>query len=68
MRFCMEPRSIFVNVGRGELVETDVLTDALRTEQIRGAALDVTEPEPLPTDHPLWDSPRCLITPPSVFS
>lgn len=59
----LEPDSVVVNVGRGGLIDTDALTGALQTEQLRGAALDVTEPEPLPSDHPLWDSSRCLITP-----
>ena len=52
-----------VNVGRGDLVDTAALVDALRTGEIRGAALDVTDPEPLPEDHPLWNEPRALITP-----
>lgn len=52
-----------VNVGRGGLVDTDALVDALAREAIGGAALDVTDPEPLPAGHPLWSSPRCLITP-----
>jgi phosphoglycerate dehydrogenase-like enzyme len=52
-----------VNVGRGKLVDTDALVDALRTGSIGGAALDVTDPEPLPDGHPLWDFDHCLITP-----
>ncbi|ADB51439.1 D-isomer specific 2-hydroxyacid dehydrogenase family protein [Conexibacter woesei] len=52
-----------VNVGRGALVDTDALVQALAAGEIAGAALDVTEPEPLPSDHPLWREPRALITP-----
>jgi phosphoglycerate dehydrogenase-like enzyme len=59
----MEPYSWLVNVARGALVDTGALLDALRTGQIGGAALDVTDPEPLPAGHPLWDLPNCLITP-----
>jgi phosphoglycerate dehydrogenase-like enzyme len=43
-----------LNVERGGNVSTEVLITALYTGQIRGAALDVTDPEPLPNDHPLW--------------
>ena len=59
----MEPYSWLVNVARGGLVDTGALLDALRAGRIGGAALDVTDPEPLPTGHPLWDLPNCLITP-----
>jgi D-3-phosphoglycerate dehydrogenase len=52
-----------VNVARGSLVDTDALVRALAHGSIAGAALDVTEPEPLPDDHPLWREPRALITP-----
>jgi phosphoglycerate dehydrogenase-like enzyme len=52
-----------VNVARGGLVDTEALVDALRAERLGGAALDVTEPEPLPAGHPLWELPNCLITP-----
>jgi phosphoglycerate dehydrogenase-like enzyme len=58
----MKPGAIFVNAGRGGTVDTDALLDALRSGYIR-AALDVTDPEPLPTDHPLWKEPNVLITP-----
>jgi phosphoglycerate dehydrogenase-like enzyme len=50
-----------VNVARGSLVDTDALVEALRSAAIGGAALDVTDPEPLPDDHPLWE--LALITP-----
>jgi D-3-phosphoglycerate dehydrogenase len=52
-----------VNVARGSLVDTDALVAALAVGGIRGAALDVTDPEPLPDGHPLWSEPRALITP-----
>ena len=59
----MEPYAWLVNVGRGGLVDTGALVRALGAGQIGGAALDVTDPEPLPDGHPLWDLPNCLITP-----
>jgi phosphoglycerate dehydrogenase-like enzyme len=52
-----------VNVSRGTLVDTDALVSALSEGSIAGAALDVTDPEPLPDGHPLWREPRALITP-----
>jgi len=52
-----------VNVARGGHVVTDDLVDGLATGSIAGAALDVTDPEPLPDGHPLWSAPNCLITP-----
>lgn len=52
-----------VNVGRGRLVVTDDLVAALRDRRIGGAALDVTDPEPLPAGHPLWTFDNCLVTP-----
>jgi phosphoglycerate dehydrogenase-like enzyme len=59
----MREDAILVNVARGAHVVTDDLVAALRDGDIAGAALDVTDPEPLPADHPLWSEPRCLITP-----
>jgi phosphoglycerate dehydrogenase-like enzyme len=59
----MEPDAWLVNVARGGVVDTEALTAALQQGQIGGAALDVTDPEPLPAGHPLWDLPNCLITP-----
>jgi phosphoglycerate dehydrogenase-like enzyme len=59
----MDQRAWLVNVARGALVDTAALAGALRSGQIAGAALDVTDPEPLPAGHPLWDLPNCLITP-----
>ncbi|MFF3494819.1 D-isomer specific 2-hydroxyacid dehydrogenase family protein [Streptomyces sp. NPDC002795] len=52
-----------VNVARGSLVATDDLVQAVKTGTIGGAALDVTDPEPLPAGHPLWDMENVLITP-----
>ena len=59
----MEDHAWLVNVGRGGHVVTDDLVRALAEGWIGGAALDVTDPEPLPDGHPLWDLPNCLITP-----
>ncbi len=55
-----------VNVARGAHVDTDALVTALRAGEVGGAALDVTDPEPLPDGHPLWDLPNCIITPHSA--
>lgn len=55
--------AVLINVARGGLVRTQDLLAALAQGQIAGAALDVTDPEPLPTNHPLWKEPRALITP-----
>ena len=52
-----------INIARGSLVDTDALVEALRAGTIAGAGLDVTDPEPLPAGHPLWDLPNALITP-----
>jgi len=59
----MPPEAVLINVSRGGVVETDALVDALRSNAIRGAGLDVTDPEPLPGDHPLWRLENCLVTP-----
>jgi phosphoglycerate dehydrogenase-like enzyme len=59
----MPTDAVLVNTARGPIVETDALVAALRSNKIRGAALDVTDPEPLPADNPLWDLENCLITP-----
>ena len=59
----MPERAWLVNVARGGLVDTDALVAALRARSIAGAALDVTDPEPLPEDHPLWSEPDVVITP-----
>jgi phosphoglycerate dehydrogenase-like enzyme len=59
----MQSHAWVVNVARGSLIDTDALVEALAEGQIGGAALDVTDPEPLPDGHPLWTEPRALITP-----
>lgn len=59
----MPTHAVVVNVGRGPLIDTDALVGALADGQIGFAGLDVTDPEPLPDDHPLWCEPRCLVTP-----
>jgi phosphoglycerate dehydrogenase-like enzyme len=59
----MEQTAWLVNVARGGHVDTDALVDALREGSIAGAALDVTDPEPLPDGHALWDLSNCIITP-----
>ncbi len=58
----MRQGALLVNAARGPIVQTDALVNALNSGQIR-AALDVTDPEPLPEDHPLWRCPNLLITP-----
>ncbi|MFF2833332.1 NAD(P)-dependent oxidoreductase [Cellulosimicrobium cellulans] len=55
--------AVFVNVGRGATVDEDALVTALRDGRLGGAALDVTETEPLPETSPLWDAPRLILTP-----
>ncbi|MFI2563483.1 D-2-hydroxyacid dehydrogenase [Paenarthrobacter sp. NPDC018779] len=59
----MKPTAGLVNVGRGELVDTDALVHALATGAIAGVALDVVHPEPLPAGHPLWALENVIITP-----
>jgi len=55
--------ALFINVGRGGTVATDDLVAALNDGRLGGAGLDVTDPEPLPADHPLWRAPNVIITP-----
>jgi len=59
----MDERAWLVNVARGGHVDTDALVAALDAGSIAGAGLDVTDPEPLPDGHPLWEHPSCIITP-----
>lgn len=59
----MKNGSILVNVGRGQIIDTDALVYALKNNIIRAAGLDVTDPEPLPVGHPLYDLKNCLVLP-----
>lgn len=59
----MKSSAVLVNAARGQVVDTEALLFALQTGQIRAAGLDVTDPEPLPPDHPLYQQGNCLITP-----
>jgi len=59
----MKPTAYLVNTGRGQLVDTGALTRALHAGEIAGAALDVTDPEPLPGDHPLLGAPNLVVVP-----
>jgi phosphoglycerate dehydrogenase-like enzyme len=59
----MKPEAVVVNIARGPLNDAAALDHALRNGLIAGAALDVTDPEPLPEGHPLWSAPNILITP-----
>ena len=58
----MKPSAVLVNIARGEVVDQDALVGALAQRRIEGALLDVTTPEPLPADHPLWDAPGAQVT------
>lgn len=59
----MKQGSVLVNVGRGNFIDGEALDRVLNDGHLRGAALDVTDPEPLPLAHPLWRNERCVITP-----
>lgn len=58
----LKSTAVLVNIARGPLVDQDALVDSLRSGALWGAGLDVTDPEPLPADHPLWSEPACIIT------
>ena len=63
-RIALLPRGAYVvNVGRGTAVDQDALKEALDAGRLAGAALDVMDPEPLPKDHPLWDTRNLILTP-----
>jgi phosphoglycerate dehydrogenase-like enzyme len=62
----MTPGSYLINVGRGGVIDEDALVQALRSGHLAGAALDVTEVEPLPAHSPLWHEPKLLLTPHSA--
>jgi len=59
----MKPTAFLLNISRGKLIDTMALSEALKAGRIAGAALDVTEPEPLPPDHPLWSAPNLIVSP-----
>jgi phosphoglycerate dehydrogenase-like enzyme len=59
----MKPGAIFYNIGRGTTVDQAALLDCLQSGKLAAAYLDVTDPEPLPPEHPLWTAPNCFITP-----
>jgi len=59
----MKPGAVFYNIGRGTTVDQEALLAALQSGRLAAAYLDVTDPEPLPVDHPLWSAPSCYITP-----
>jgi phosphoglycerate dehydrogenase-like enzyme len=59
----MKPTAILINAARGEIVDTDALRQALQEGWIARAALDVTDPEPIPAEHPLVGVPQCIVVP-----
>lgn len=59
----IKPEAILYNIGRGTTLDQEALIGRLRRGQIAAAYLDVTDPEPLPPEHPLWTTPNCFITP-----
>ena len=59
----LPPTAYVVNVGRGSAIDQEALAEALQSRRLAGASLDVTVPEPLPADHPLWACPNTIITP-----
>ena len=58
----MRPNAVLVNIARGDVIEQDALVEALKEKRIEAALLDVTDPEPLPEDHPLWDLDNAQVT------
>jgi phosphoglycerate dehydrogenase-like enzyme len=58
----LPPHALLINVGRGNAVDESALVEALNQNKIAGAVLDVTEPEPLPEDHPFWTTPNLFLT------
>jgi len=62
----LRPSAVLYNVGRGTSLDHDALAEALATRRLGAAFLDVTDPEPLPADHPLWSSPHCHLSPHSA--
>ncbi|MBO9574145.1 MAG: D-2-hydroxyacid dehydrogenase [Sphingobium sp.] len=58
----MKPGARFLNIARGAMVDQDALLAAMKSGHLAAAFIDVTDPEPLPADHPLWDAPNTIIT------
>ncbi len=63
MLHAVKPGAYLINIARGKIIDTDAMIAALKDGRLAGAALDVTDPEPLPSGHPLWTAPNVLITP-----
>ena len=59
----MKSDAILISAGRGSVLDQKALTEALKADKLWGAGLDVTDPEPLPADDPLWDAPNLVLTP-----
>jgi phosphoglycerate dehydrogenase-like enzyme/glyoxylase-like metal-dependent hydrolase (beta-lactamase superfamily II) len=59
----MKEGAFLINIARGKMLDTNALAAALQSKKLRGAGLDVTEPEPLPSDHALWKMPNVILTP-----
>ena len=59
----MKDDAVLISTGRGTVLDQDALAEVMKNGKLWGAALDVTEPEPLPADSPLWDIPNLLLTP-----
>ena len=59
----MKKHAFIINTSRGEIIDQEALISALKNGRIRGAGLDVTSPEPLPPQHPLFQLPNTIITP-----
>jgi phosphoglycerate dehydrogenase-like enzyme len=55
--------AVVINIARGEIINTSAICEALHSGHVSGAGLDVTDPEPLPSDHPLWSCPNLIVTP-----
>src|SRR4030042_5376951 len=62
----MKRGAVLINIARGSIVDEDALIEALRSDHLGGAALDVFRDEPLPPDSPLWEMPRVIISPHSA--
>jgi phosphoglycerate dehydrogenase-like enzyme len=65
---CAKPGQVLINLGRGPLIEEAALVEALESGRLRGAALDVFDKEPLPSDHVLWKMPNVLLSPHNAVS